>query len=98
MFGIANLNRLTADSRPMLEIENWIEIWTKLQNRSNVPGTSLISVSSPPASISSTVQFRISDNRDAITAPAEPAPTTMKSYWTRICEKRENKKSVREID
>src|ERR1051325_4359782 len=33
-----------------------------------------------PASISATRQFGSSDNREAITAPADPPPITIKSY------------------
>src|SRR5215469_4298000 len=33
-----------------------------------------------PASISATRQFGSSDNREATTAPADPPPTTIKSY------------------
>lgn len=39
-----------------------------------------ISFSSPPASNSKTLQFSISDSREATTAPADPPPTTIKSY------------------
>lgn len=35
---------------------------------------------SPPASNRRTFQFGFSDNREATTEPADPAPTTMKSY------------------
>lgn len=43
-------------------------------------GTSEISFSSGPASSSSTDQWGTSDSLLATTAPAEPPPTTMKSY------------------
>lgn len=38
---------------------------------------------SPPASNNSTFQLGFSDNLDATTEPAEPAPTTMKSYGSK---------------
>jgi len=44
------------------------------------PGMSDMMVSSDPASRSRTDQLEISDNRLATTAPADPAPMTMKSY------------------
>lgn len=40
---------------------------------------------SPPASMSNTFHFLFSDNRLATTEPAEPAPTTMKSYSFESC-------------
>lgn len=60
-------------------------------------GTSVTAVSGPPASINNTVQSGTSDRRAATAAPAEPAPTTTKSYsgsqlalevtslWTALC-------------
>lgn len=38
---------------------------------------------SPPASNNKTFQFGFSDNLEATTEPAEPAPTTMKSYGSK---------------
>src|SRR6185295_1023835 len=43
-------------------------------------GRAEISGGRSPASISATRQLGSSDSRDAITAPADPPPTTIKSY------------------
>lgn len=47
----------------------------------NIPGMSLKKVSGPPASITSTFTEGISERPFAITVPAAPAPTIIKSYF-----------------
>src|SRR5437867_9161647 len=47
-------------------------------------GSADISGGRSPASINATLQEGSSDRRDAITAPAEPPPTTIKSYSSDI--------------
>lgn len=51
--------------------------YSKIQRTSDSIG------GSPPASSNKTLQFGFSDKRDATTEPAEPAPTTMKSYGSK---------------
>lgn len=48
-------------------------------------GTSVISVSCPPASSNRIFQLLISDSRLASTEPADPPPTIMKSYSASTC-------------
>ena len=61
------------------------------------PGTSDQAVSSSPASNNNTVQSAISDSLAATTAPADPPPTTMKSYSVhRSCALQEERERERE--